>query len=796
MPPREIDWSKLPFVPNSRTVPLFHLRASDNERHGRFFQQLVRDGAEFKGILENRDHIPSLGIKVEGVLSSHAIWLFPQMAQFVLCYLLTGDNSGYPKYPKDNELPEFRAEDDYICRHIKREIERGRYICREETKDGINGIRFIGEYPYGNIDYGFFPYSWDELNAQLVNIEAFECLFSENDIPEFDYNTALPREYRDLAENKHLDSVFDEIPTDVIIDKTICGCGATWLEIHSKRNSIIIEPNVPVIIGKVQKHPEINIIGVYGDKLKTKDIAEKIQDQTGYVKIMTTPESYPKVVDALRSLHIPYYKDYFLLFDECEKIVSDIDYRPNIALPIADFFKFQNKAMVSATPIVINDPRFERQRFKVIKVKPQYDYKRLLELKPTNNVNAMVKRTFQKIDKDSMVCFFFNSVKGIDELIDFLGINEQANIYCSTEAKKELHKKDYSRVFDSVTDNEGRTNLSKYNFFTSRFYSAVDIEIDCKPVVIMITHVYKTMKDKVPYSLIDPETEAIQIAGRFRNGIERLIHITDTNSDLEYSPREKLEQFLKEQHDGLHKIEALFKSVETNGEKYIIHEAVKNTEYWQEHYVDWETGEINYFRYNNAYLDERLKLLYSYPAPLNKAYRRSGAFTVISEAEYAIYTDAERQKLKNGSKAEKIEALNDIMKRFDNFESPYDYQLVKELKREYSLWIEALTTIGFAKMKELGFVDSAMSTEIKKVRYLNEATNQKVIEEVYKYVQPNSTYPTSEINEHLKRIFDSHRVTYDRRGVGKSISLYFEAEENRTRREREWILGDRLYNEV
>ena len=37
----------------------------------------------------------------------------------------------------------------------------------------------------------------------------------------------------------------------------------------------------------------------------------------------------------------------------------------------------------------------------------------------------------------------------------------------------------------------------------------------------MISQVHKTVKGKTPYSLIDSETEAIQIKGRFRNGISR-----------------------------------------------------------------------------------------------------------------------------------------------------------------------------------------------------------------------------------------------------------------------------------
>ena len=369
-----------------------HLRSSDNQRHYRFLKQLVRDGVELNGILKNEDNIPTLDIKIERTPNPHFVWLFPKVEQFLLKYLLSGENSDFPVYPNDGYLPDFRADDNYIDRHIKKELERGKYTCNEETQDGINGIRFIGNYPYGNIDYGFLPYSFEELKARLENVEAFYYDYPEHDIHELNNNT-LPIEYRDLEKDKHLDSIFDEIPTNVIIDKTICGCGATWLEIHSKRNSIIIEPNVPVIIGKVQKHHDINIIGVHGDTIKVKDITEKIQiqNQNGYVKIMTTPESYKKVTDALKLLNIQYRKDYFLLFDECEKIVSDIDYRPNIALPIKDFFKFDNKAMVSATPIIINDPRFKEQKFKIIKIKPQFDYKRLLELKPTNSIR-IIKR--------------------------------------------------------------------------------------------------------------------------------------------------------------------------------------------------------------------------------------------------------------------------------------------------------------------------------------------------------------------------------------------------------------------
>ena len=40
---------------------------------------------------------------------------------------------------------------------------------------------------------------------------------------------------------------YDMIPTNSILDKTLTGLGATHSEIHSKRNSIIIEPKISQI---------------------------------------------------------------------------------------------------------------------------------------------------------------------------------------------------------------------------------------------------------------------------------------------------------------------------------------------------------------------------------------------------------------------------------------------------------------------------------------------------------------------------------------------------------------------
>ena len=79
---------------------------------------------------------------------------------------------------------------------------------------------------------------------------------------------------------------YKNIPSNVILDKTLTGLGATYTEIHSDRNSIILEPNVPVIIEKTEDVFDITVpefhnfaidCGIFVHNCNgTKDIADAV----------------------------------------------------------------------------------------------------------------------------------------------------------------------------------------------------------------------------------------------------------------------------------------------------------------------------------------------------------------------------------------------------------------------------------------------------------------------------------------------------------------------------------------
>lgn len=84
--------------------------------------------------------------------------------------------------------------------------------------------------------------------------------------------------------------------------------------------------------------------------------------------------------------------------------------------------------MVSATPIEINDPRFEEQGFQIIKIKPTFDYKRDINLWVTNNLLQSTKEVLAKIEDKT--CFLFcNSTDTIYALMKQLNLLDKSAVF-------------------------------------------------------------------------------------------------------------------------------------------------------------------------------------------------------------------------------------------------------------------------------------------------------------------------------------------------------------------------------
>ena len=408
------------------------------------------------------------------------------------------------------------------------------------------------------------------------------------------------------------------IPTNCILNKTLTGLGATHSEIHSKRSSIIIEPNVPVILGKLDENETLE--AVYA-KCTPYNLKKYLQMDIQYKKIITTPESFHKIRKAAEELGINIYKSFFCLFDECEKVTQDIDYRRKISQPIYDFFRFEQKAFVSATPLPMSHPDFERQGFQMVKVEPTFDYRKDLTLIVTNSYYECLRRVLDSLKDSKHICIFFNVTDGITELISNLGIADY-KVFCSEDSVKKLMKRGMIQAYSQID-----YPLARYNFFTCRFYSALDIRIGkYKPDIIMLTD-HRTAN----WTMIDPFTEAIQIQGRFRKRgkddvtYNSLTHISTVNPDIKVRSKEEIQNrverfianyyLLKEEHDA--ELDEF--------KKQAILEDMSNLKY--QDLID-ERGEVNPFSVDNLYNEERVRSYYQSAEALYHAYLDTGFFNV------------------------------------------------------------------------------------------------------------------------------------------------------------------------
>ena len=568
------------------------------------------------------------------------------------------------------------------------------------------------------------------------------------------------------------------IPSNCILNKTLTGLGATHSEIHSKRSSIIIEPNVPVILGKLDDNE--NLKAVYA-KCAPHNLKKYLQMDIQYKKIITTPESFHKIRTAAEELNINMYKDFFCLFDECEKITQDVDYRKKISQPIYDFFQFEQKAFVSATPLPMSHPEFERQGFQTIKVEPNYDYKKDLTLIVTNSYYKSIKKVLEQLKDSKHICIFFNVTDGIAALIDTLGITDY-KVFCSEDSVKKLIKRGMFNAYSQVD-----YPLAKYNFFTCRFYSALDIRIGkYKPDIIMLTDL-----STANWTTIDPFTESIQIQGRFRKNennditYNSLTHISTINPNMnvlsEEDVNKRVEAFitnhnlLKQAHDA--ELDKLKKDA--------IREDMDNLKY--QDLLD-ERGEINPFSVDNLYNEERVRRYYQSAESLHQAYLDTGFFNVSLVDELECVGEDDMVRLRKAKT--KIEQRKQILQLVDNIEEWFQNDKITYHEKEQHLnhfrkqeegnyILSAYEKIGADAIIKAKYKKSLIDREVSefdKVQANKLRFSGNVLNDIRQEFELGIYIAKKDIQQRLQIIFQEHGVKF--KAKQDTIRDYYETSES------------------
>ncbi len=600
----------------------------------------------------------------------------------------------------------------------------------------------------------------------------------------------LETRFLEINENEHLSNAFtrehyplNSIPTNCILDKTLPGLGATYSEIFAERCSIIIEPNIPVIQGKVSAHKEL--LGVY-EGCNKNTIKTYLQNKTiKHKKILCTPEGYVKVRNIALDIEIDLYKEYFCLYDECEKITQDIDYRDTISLPMNDFFSFENKAFVSATPLKMRNPEFKKQGFFRLEVKPTYEYRKELKLITTNSYERSIIKQMNELKDSECICVFMNSTNGINKLVNLLESQEieDYKVFCSRKSEIKFKEKEIQKSHESLN-----FPLAKYNFFTSRFFSAVDIYTEKQPDIIIITDLMEAK-----HSMIDPFTNAIQIYGRFRNTFidggkfKSLTHISNYGNVGSVFSESDIENYINTSKETYEQLKLNITNADNEGSRKSLEDSLNGCAYNK--FIN-EDGSLNYFKVDNFYDDERIRGYYQAPNSLHAAYEETNH--IIPTHSDIIYFVSDEEKLKYKRQKSTTEQRKILIKKLNALShsieiTPEEFERAKadylsignrEMQKETKYTIDAYERLGSENIIAVNFYKDRIDNLLKKKK---KETNQKdmfskkVCDAILNRFPQNNTYKKDELIDGFYEIFRNYGI--DAKVNLNTIRKYYGADE-------------------
>lgn len=583
---------------------------------------------------------------------------------------------------------------------------------------------------------------------------------------------------------QYLSDIYPIIETNTILNKTITGIGATYSEIKAPRHSIIIEPTKPVIYCKIHdpKHKGDNLKGVfqgvYQDEIA--DYIENSLSQGKWVKILTTPESFRKVQDAFEGLDIDIRFDgYFLLFDEIQKSVKDCDYRQDITLPMDLFFECRNKAVVSATPPTqYADSRFDN--FQVVKLCPDYNYRKDIQLYTTNNVLQRTRELIKALESDERPIFFFvNSTDMILSLMKLLGVKDESTVFCSEKSVNKLKELKFRNAYDVWE----ASKMTRYNWLTSRFYSALDIELSETPNVVMLTDC-----SVAEYTMIDPYMDAVQIVGRFRNGVNKIYHISNCDKRNPIRSKEQIEESFRAKQIVYDYLGTMACSASTVCQRLAFKEAQSAIPFTR--FLD-EDNKLDPYKVDNYIDEEMVKVTYNNYDNVLKAYQDCGYFNVNNVSKDYRFGDYERLKIesKTASIREKRKEIVAQLEQLGECETEAECQYKRDLEFADSLIVEAYDLLGKKEIERLRYSVTKMRAAIILKKHQMKAHATDVFQLINTYFHAYQWYSANEIRTKLREVFKIMGIPTYKAITSHTINEYFEAVEQKKHSGRGYYLG-------
>lgn len=357
----------------------------------------------------------------------------------------------------------------------------------------------------------------------------------------------VPLGIKYLSEFKDL---YNNIPTNghYILNKKVCGCGATELYLGCDKKCILASPRKNLLYNKYSQHLSDNfhLFRYNGDKDKyfsngsissseTVTYKDNLRDyiKNGGTKILTTYDSIKHIREILIELGENLEK-WEVTVDEFQVMFYDCHFK---ATTEYEFYKhlqgFPNVVFLSATPFLeeyldqldffksmtmyeLEWPRTMVEKPKVNMTKTSKNITKLCEgiIDKYRNGKGETTLVDGKEYRSKEAILYINSVKDIVKVIKNLNIKpEEVNIICSSTPENIGKLKELSKAMNmeyKIGDIPGKGDTHKmFTFCTSTVYVGADFYSDN-------AYTYIFANPKVESLTIDVSVDIQQIIGRQR----------------------------------------------------------------------------------------------------------------------------------------------------------------------------------------------------------------------------------------------------------------------------------------
>ena len=357
----------------------------------------------------------------------------------------------------------------------------------------------------------------------------------------------VPLGIKYISEFKDL---YNNIPTNghYILNKKVCGCGATELYLGCDKKCILASPRKNLLYNKYSQHLSDNfhLFRYNGDKDKyfsngsissseTVTYKENLRDyiKKGGTKILTTYDSIKHTHEILQEEKQD-IEEWEVIVDEFQVMFYDCHFKANTEY---EFYKqlqsFPNVVFLSATPFLeeyldqldffknmsmyeLEWPRTMVEKPKVNMTKTSKNITKLCEgiIDKYRNGKGETTLVDGKEYRSKEAILYINSVKDIVKVIKALKIKpEEVNIICSSTPENISKLKELSKAMGmeyKIGDIPGKGDSHKmFTFCTSTVYVGADFYSDN-------AYTYIFANPKVESLTIDVSVDIQQIIGRQR----------------------------------------------------------------------------------------------------------------------------------------------------------------------------------------------------------------------------------------------------------------------------------------